>query len=154
MYAVRTPINVYFSHIFLRNTPAPCMVSESLLVDITGCLPLVLRDLLWYLSNRQETHWGEVLTFMVFLGVITILDHVRQYLKVQWFSLWFQAKISLLSHIKKSSIDHSLAISSLVVSVTTTSLSAYSKLVGIWGGISVRVGRSYPDSRLSSWTRI
>ena len=36
----------------------------------------------------------------------------------------------------------------------TVSFSTYSKLVWIWNGLSVGVRRSYPDIRLSSWTKV
>ena len=62
--------------------------------------------------------------------------------------------ISLSSCPKRSSVYHSLSMSSLVISAPTAYLSTTSKLVGIWYGISVVVSRSSPASRLSSWHKI
>ena len=57
-----------------------------------------------------------------FLGIIILLDNIRRDLKVQWFSMWFQTRISLSHHTKRSSIDHGLVMYSLVRLATTAYL--------------------------------
>ena len=130
------------------------VVSEGLLVDPPKCLPLVLHGLLWEFTNKQATQGWSFLILLSFLGIITLLDSPRRDLKEQCFSLWCQTRGSLLSRPKTSLFDHSLAMSSPVSSYPTSSLSKSSKLLGIWDGISVRVRRSYPASRLSYCTNI
>ena len=95
-----------------------------------------------------------VITFMRFLGIISLLDNLINDLKVQWFSLWCQTRSYLSSHPKSSSVDHILAMSSLVSFSPTTSFSTSSKLVVSWYGLSIRVRRSSLASRLSYWSKI
>ena len=95
-----------------------------------------------------------VLTLLFFLGIIPILDKLRRDLKEQWFSMWSQTSIFLLSHTKRSSVDHILSISSLLVWDPITSFSASSKLLGSCDGLSVRVRRYFPASGISSWPKI
>ena len=101
---------------------APGMVSEGFLVDSPECLPLILHGLLWYFPNNQATQWGVFMTLVIFMGIITLLDNLSRYLKLRWFSLWQQTRSYLLSHNKRSSVDHSLAMSYLVISDPTTYL--------------------------------
>ena len=109
-------------------------------------LPLVLHGLLWEFPNRKATQGGSFITLLILLCIIPLLYNLRRDLKDQWFVLWCQTRISLLSHPKSSSIDHGLAMSSFVISDPTTSLSNPSNFVGSWDGILVRVKRSSPDS--------
>ena len=102
----------------------------------------------------RQYNGGGVLTFLIFMGIIPLLDNLRVYLKVQWFSLWFQTRISLFSCPKISSVDHSFAMSSLVILAPTKSLSTSSKSVGIWHGIYVAVMRSSLDYRVFTCTKI
>ena len=97
---------------------------------------------------------GRFLNLMSFLVFINLLDNLRRYLKEQWFSLWCQTRSSLSPRPKSSLVDHRLAISSLVISAPTTSVSISSKCVGIWYGILVRARRYSPSSRISSWPEI
>ena len=62
-----------------------------------------------------------------------ISDLPRYYtgLKEQWFNLWCQTRISLSPRPKRSLVDHSLAMYSLIISAPTAYLSTFSKLVGI-----------------------
>ena len=89
-----------------------------------------------------------------FLVIIPLLDSLRRYFKDRWFSLWCQTSRSPSSHPKMSSVDHSLAIFSLVISDPTTSFSTSSKLVYICYGLSVGVRSSSPAYRLLSWPKI
>ena len=91
---------------------------------------------------------------MILLDIIPLLDSLLRYLKEQWSSLWCQTRSSISSCPKRSSVEHSLAISSLVSLAPTVYLSNYYKLVWIWDGLSVRVMRSSPASRLLSWPKI
>ena len=94
------------------------------------------------------------MTFLILLGIIPFLNHLSRYLRVQWFSLWYQTKISLSSCTDSSLVDHILAIYSPVRSDPTTSLCPSSKLVGSCYGLLGRFSRSYHASRISSWPKI
>ena len=59
----------------------PGLVSEVFLIDPPEHLTLVLHGLLWYFPNSQATQGGGVLNLLGFLGVITLLDNLRRYLK-------------------------------------------------------------------------
>ena len=72
------------------------------------------------------------MTLLGFLMIITLLDNLRRDFKVKWFNLWLQTRSSLSYFTKRSSVDHSLAISPLKSSDTTKSLFASYKLVGGW----------------------
>ena len=63
-------------------------------------------------------------------------------------------RISLLSRTKRSSVDHSLAMSSLVSSAPTTYFFISSRLLGGWDGLLVVVRRYYPASRFFSYPQI
>ena len=89
-----------------------------------------------------------------FLGIIILLDNIRRDLKVQWFRLWSQTRISLSSRPKRSLVDHSLDMFFLVSLDSTTSFYKSSKLVGSWYGILVVFRKSSPDYMVSSWTKI
>ena len=133
---------------------APGMVSEDFLIVQPECLPFVLHVLLWGFPNIQATQQGDFLALLILLGIILLLDNMRSYLKVQWFIMWCQTRISLLSRTKSSLVDHSLAMSDLVRLSPTTSLYTSSKLVGSCYGLLVVVSRSSPAYRVSSRTTI
>ena len=126
------------------------LVSKDSLIDLLDYLPLVLHGLLWDFPNKQATKGGSFLVLLSFLGIISLLDSMRRNLKEHWFILWCQTRISLSSHLKRSSV----AMSSLVRSAPTASLYISSKLVGIWDGLSVGVRRSSTASRLLSLPKI
>ena len=105
-------------------------------------------------KNRRHKGGGGGLILLIFLGIIPLLNSQRRDLKDQWFSLWFQARSSLSSHPKRSSVDHRFAMSSLLSLSTTKYFSTYSKLVGIWYGILVVGRRSSIAFRISSWPNI
>ena len=109
------------------------MVYEGFLIETLECLPLVLRGLLWDFPNKQVTKEGSFLILLSFLGITPLLDSLSRDLKEQWFILWCQTRISLSSRPKRSSVDHSLAMSSLVSSDPIAILSTSFKLVGILG---------------------
>ena len=60
---------------------APDLLSEVFLIDPPDCFPLVLYDLVWDLSNKQATQEGGYLILLIFLGIITLFDSLRKYLK-------------------------------------------------------------------------
>ena len=91
---------------------------------------------------------------MRLLGVIPLLGNLMSDFKGQWFSMWCKTRISLSFRPKRSSVDHSLAIKSLMSLAPTKSFSTSSKLLGYWYGISVGVRRHFSISRISSWPRI
>ena len=131
------------------------MVSKGFLIDPPECFPLVFRGLLWYFPNKKLTQGGGGgMILMRSLGIIPILDSLRSYLNEQWFRLWCQTRSSLSSRPKRSSVDHSLDMSSLVISAPIAYVSASSKLVGIGYGILVGVRRSSYASSISPWTKI
>ena len=132
---------------------APGLVYESFLIDLPENFLLFLHDIFWYFPNRQATQGQSFLTLLRFLGIIPLLDNLRRDLKEQWFSLWFQTRISLLFHPKRSVVDHRLAIYSLISLSSTASFPNSSKLVVIWDGLLVEVRRSSPTSRLRSWPK-
>ena len=94
------------------------------------------------------------MSFLIFLGIISLLDNMRRELKVKWFSLWFQTNIPLASRPKRSLMDHILSMSSLVSSASITSLSTHSKLVGSCYDLFFGFRRYYSSSAVSSWTNI
>ena len=55
--------------------------------------------------------------------------------------------------LKRSLIDHSLAMSSFMSSSPTPSFSTLSKLLGSWDRLLVGVRRSSTDYRILSWTK-
>ena len=67
---------------------ASVMFSEGFLIGPLECLPLVLHGLLWDFPNIQATQVGSFLIFLIFLGIIPLLDILMRDLKDQWFSLW------------------------------------------------------------------
>ena len=75
---------------------------------------------------------GIFLTLLRFLGNIYLLENLRRYLKVQWFSLWWKIKRSLSSHPKRSPVDYSLAMFYIVIPPHTIPFSTSSKLVDSW----------------------
>ena len=89
-----------------------------------------------------------------FLGIIPQLDSIRRYTNEQLFSLRFQTRSPLSSCPKRSSADHSLAMSSLVRLAPITYFPISSKFFGFLDGLSVGVRKSSPASRLLSWTKI
>ena len=133
---------------------SPGLVSEIFLIDLLDCFSLVIHGLLWDFPSIQATHEGSLLVLMRFLGIIYLLNSLRRYLKLQWFSLWCQTRSSLFSSPMRYSIYHSLDMSSLVSSAPITSLSTSSRLVRILDGLSVGVRIYYPASRLLSWPKI
>ena len=133
---------------------APGMISNDFLINPPERLPLVLHGLLLGFPNIQATQEGSFLNFLSFLGIILLLDIMIRDLKEQRFSLWCQTRIALSSCPKSSSVDHRLAMSFLVSSAPTAYFSTSSKLLGIYYGLLVRVRRSSPASRLSSWPKI
>ena len=106
------------------------------------------------LLNQIGDKRGGGMTMLILLGGIPLLVSLRGYFKDQWFSLWCQIRISLLSRPKRSLVDHRLVMYSLIILCPTVYLFTSSKLVGIGDGLSVRVSRSYLTSRLLSWTKI
>ena len=72
------------------------------------------------LQNMQVVQGGSFLTLRRFLGFINLLYNLRRDLKVQWFILWWQTSISLLSCIKRFLVDHSFATSSPMILAPTT----------------------------------
>ena len=156
---VRAPVTLgmipgWADTIFSIEVMSPGLVSEGFLIDSPGCLSLVIHGLLWEFQNRQVTKEGRVITFLIFLGIITLLDNMRRDLKEQWFSLWYQTRSSLLSCPQRSSVDHSLKISYTMSFSPTKSFSTPSKFVVSWNGILVGVRRYSSVSRLSSWPKI
>ena len=133
---------------------SPGLVYEVFLIDPPECLPLFLSGFLRNFPNRKATQGVSFLILMSSLGIIPLFNNLRSNFKVQWFILRYQTKRSCSSRPKRSSVDYSLAISSLVSSTYTTSLSTSSKLVGSWYGILVRNRSSSPASSLSSWPKI
>ena len=125
------------------------IVSEGFLIVQPEIFPLVLHGLLWYFPDIQAKHGGGFMTLLIFLDITPLLDNLRRYLNYQWFNLWCQTRSSLYYRPKMSSVNHSLAISSLISSATNISLYTSSKLVEIWDGILVGVMRSSPASRIS-----
>ena len=83
-----------------------------------------------------------------------LLDNMTEESKVQWFSLWYETRISLSYHPNRSLVDHNLDISSPMILAPTTSLCTPSKLVGSYYRISVVVRRFYLASKVSSWPQI
>ena len=120
------------------------------MVDPPEIFPLLLHGILWDFPNRKAVQGDSFLTLTIFLGILPLLDNLRMDLKVQWFSLWFQTRISFSSFPKRSSVNHSLVMYSPMSLATTTSISNSSKLVGCCYGLLVVVSRSFPASRLSS----
>ena len=98
--------------------------------------------------NRKSMQGESFLKFLRFLGIITLLDNMRRYLKVQWFSLWCKTKIPLFPWSTRSLLYQSLDMLSLVKYDPTTSLNTYYNLVRSWDGISFLVRRYYTASRL------
>ena len=88
------------------------------------------------------------------LSIILLLDSLRMDLKEQRFRLWCHTRSSLLSYPLRSSIDHILAMSSLVSLACITSFSTSYKLVGFLDGLLVKFRGSYPVSRLLSSQKI
>ena len=132
----------------------PGLVSEGFPIDSPENFTLVLHVLLWYFSNIQAKKGESFLIFLIFLGIIPILDITRRDLKEQWLNLWCQTRISLSPYTKMTSDDQILAISSLMSSAPTASLSTSSKLVMIWYGLSVGFRRYSISSRILSWPQI
>ena len=93
---------------------SPGLVYKCFLIDPPEHLNLVLYGLLRYFPIKQETQGRSFLIFMIFLSIIPVLDILMRNLKYQWFRLWCQTSIPLSSRSKSSSIDHRLAISSLM----------------------------------------
>ena len=133
---------------------APGMVSEGFLNDPPGNFLLVFYSLLWEFPKGQATQGGSLLTLLSFLGIITLLDNQRRYLKEQWFSPWLQIRSSLLYYPKNSLVDHRLAMYYLVSLSPNASFSTSSNLMGIWGGLLSRVRRYSPATRISYWPKI
>ena len=123
---------------------APGLVSKGFMIYPPECLPLVLHGLFWELPNRKATQGGSFLSLLRFLSIISLLDSLKRDLKDQFFSLWCQTRIYLLYRPKRSSVDHSLPISSLVIFSPNAYFSTSSKFLSIWEGISVVVRRSSP----------
>ena len=94
------------------------------------------------------------MNLMSFLGIIPLWDNLGRNLKEQWYSQWCQTRSPFSYRPKRSSVDHSLAISYLMRLDPTAYLSTSPKLVGIWYEISVGVRRSSPTSRLYYWPKI
>ena len=130
------------------------MVSKAFLIYPPGCLPLVLHGLVWYLPNSQATQGGGGMNLPSFLGIIPLLDNLRRGLKVQWFSMLCQTRVSLLYHPKGSLVYHILDMSSLVIFYTNIYLSTSSKLLGSWDGLSFIFKIYSPVSRFFYWTKI
>ena len=106
------------------------------------------------LYNHTGDTGGGGLTFLIFLGIVSLLDSLWRNFKEQYFRFWCQTRIYLSPYPQRSLVDHSLSMYSLVSSSPTTYILTSSKLVGIWYGLSVGVGRSSPDSSLLYWTKI
>ena len=132
----------------------PGLVSSVFLVNPPEHFPLILHGLLRDFPSIQATQGDSFLILMSFLGVIPLLDNPRSNFKEQRFNLWCQTRSSLSSRPQRSSVDHSLAMSSLVISAPTTYFSTSSTVVDMWGGLTVGVRRFYPAFRLSSWPKI
>ena len=92
------------------------LVSESFLIDPPECLTLVIHGLLWDFPNIQATQGGSYMVFMSFLVIIPLLGSLRGYLREKWLIMWCQTRRSLSSCPRRSSVDHSLAISYIVSS--------------------------------------
>ena len=90
------------------------LVSKVFLIDPIECLRLILHVILWDLSNMQSTQGGIFLILMSFLGITPLLYILMRDLNDQWFSMWFQTRRSLSSRHRRSLVDHSLDMSSLV----------------------------------------
>ena len=107
------------------------LVSEGFLIDPLEHLPLVLHGLLWYFPNKQVTGGGSGgLILLSFIGNTPFLDSLRRDLKGQWFSLCCQTRSSLSSRTRSSYVEHSFAISSLVISAP---IAYFSPPPGWWG---------------------
>ena len=128
----------------------PGLVSEGFLIYPTNSLFFPLYILLWEFPSNQATQGGISLILPRFLCIIILLYSLMRYLKDQWFSLWCQTRISLSSRTKSSSVEHSLDMSSLVISAPTVYFYTYYNLVGIWDGLLFVVRRTSPTSRLLS----
>ena len=94
----------------------PGLLSEEFLIDPLESLPLVLYGLLWDFPNIQATQGRSFMILMSFLDIIPLSYSLMRDLKEQWFSLWCQSRISLSSRPRRSSVDHSLSMSPLVIS--------------------------------------
>ena len=86
-------------------------------------------------SQIDRLHRGGGLNFLGFLSITPLFDNMRRELKLQWFGLWFQTKISITSCTNRSLVDHILSMSSIVISDPITSLSTYSNTVGSCYGL-------------------
>ena len=71
------------------------------------------------------------MTLLICQGIIHLLNNMRRYSKVQWLRLLFQTGSYRSSCPKRLLVDHSLTMSSLVISAPTMSFSKPPKLVGI-----------------------
>ena len=77
---------------------------------------------------------------------------LRRVLKVQCFSLWYHTSTPLSSGPKISLAEHTLSNIIFFSLYPTISIFTLSMMAGSCDGISVRVSRSYTDSRVFSWT--
>ena len=109
----------------------PGLVSKGFLIDPSKCLPLVLHGLLWEFPNKQVTQGGIFLILMIFLVITPLLDSLTRDFKEQWFSMWCQTRSFLSSRAKRSSVDHRLDMSSLLILDPITYFTTSFKLVGI-----------------------
>ena len=106
------------------------------------------------LPNIQATQGGIFLILLIFLGIIPILGSLMREFKDQWFSMWCQTRSSLSSRHRRSSVEHRLAMSSLVSSDPITYFSTSSRLVGILDGLLVGVRNYSTAYRLLYWPKM
>ena len=125
----------------------PGLVLEGFLMDPLERLPLVLHGLLWDYPNMQATKGGNFFTLPIFLGNIPLLESPRRDLNDQWFSLWCQTRSSLSSCPRKCSVDHSLAMSSLLRFATIKYFCTSYRLMGSFDGLSIGFRISSTASR-------
>ena len=92
------------------------LIYEDFLINPHRCLPLVFHGLLRGLPNIQAMQGGSSLDLLRFLGIIPLLDNLMRYLKVKWFRMLFQTRISVSYRPKRSSVEDDFVISSLVSS--------------------------------------
>ena len=102
----------------------------------------------------QVTQGGSLMVLLRFLEIVPLLDSLMSYLKGGCFSMWYQTRSSLSSRPRRSLVGHSLSISYLVILAPIAFQYTSSRLVGILDGLSVRVRRSSPVSRILYWPKI
>ena len=87
------------------------LVPDGFLIDPSEFFPLLLHSLLWDFANKQATLWGGVLIFLIFLGIIPLLDSLIRALKDQCFRLRCQTRRYLSSRPQRSLVEQILAMS-------------------------------------------